>query len=274
MNTGIYAIINKVNGKMYIGSSINLRKRKSTHFNNLKNNRHGNNYLQRSYNKYGKNNFILKTLLFCDKEDLLFYEQRAIDVYNVCNDKYGYNILITAGSRLGSKASKESKKKMSESQTGKKKSEETKKKMGESQKGKKMSIESRKKMSESHKGIGHTEKTRKKLSRLNKGRKHTEETKKKMRESRKGKKFSEETRKKISKSLKGKKSSEETRKKISKSLKGSNPIIVYKKNKVIGKYPSIKKCAEQLKLNRNNISDVLNNRQDNYEGYTFEYKEK
>ena len=52
---GIYCIRNKINGKFYIGSSINCYKRiKSHHFARLKAQTHTNPHLQASFNKYGK----------------------------------------------------------------------------------------------------------------------------------------------------------------------------------------------------------------------------
>jgi len=55
--SGIYKIINKVNGKYYIGSSNDIKGRWSEHKNDLKANRHDNDYLQKSWNKYGEENF-------------------------------------------------------------------------------------------------------------------------------------------------------------------------------------------------------------------------
>jgi len=55
--SGIYKIINKINGKYYIGSTKNFHKRRSNHIYHLNKNNHKNNYLQNSWNKHGKNNF-------------------------------------------------------------------------------------------------------------------------------------------------------------------------------------------------------------------------
>lgn len=44
--SGIYRIINVINNKFYIGSAINLRKRRNTHFEQLNNNKHHSIYLQ------------------------------------------------------------------------------------------------------------------------------------------------------------------------------------------------------------------------------------
>ncbi len=50
---GTYKIVNKINNKIYYGSSKHIKKHKSQ----LKNNKHHCLYLQRAYNKYGANNF-------------------------------------------------------------------------------------------------------------------------------------------------------------------------------------------------------------------------
>jgi group I intron endonuclease len=56
-NCGIYAIKNKINGKMYIGSSYNIKQRFTAHKSALKNNNHRNKHLQNAWNKYGEDNF-------------------------------------------------------------------------------------------------------------------------------------------------------------------------------------------------------------------------
>jgi len=55
--SGIYKIINVVNNKFYVGSAVDLRKRKTRHFCELRNNRHNNRHLQAAWNKYGEKAF-------------------------------------------------------------------------------------------------------------------------------------------------------------------------------------------------------------------------
>ena len=85
---GIYKIKNIITGDFYIGQSIDLKKREYQHFYELKKNKHYNKYLQNSFNKYRKENFIFKTILYCDKNNLTFYEQLLVDnlnpTFNLC----------------------------------------------------------------------------------------------------------------------------------------------------------------------------------------------
>lgn len=56
--SGVYAIVNIINDKLYIGSAVNICKRWQSHTHYLNSNRHANKYLQRSWNSYSKRNFI------------------------------------------------------------------------------------------------------------------------------------------------------------------------------------------------------------------------
>jgi group I intron endonuclease len=58
MKSGIYKIINVVNNKFYVGSAVNLRRRKARHFTELRNNRHNNRHLQAAWAKYGEKSFV------------------------------------------------------------------------------------------------------------------------------------------------------------------------------------------------------------------------
>jgi group I intron endonuclease len=101
--SGVYQIRNLVNGKRYVGSSINLKKREKEHIGNLKKNRHINFHLQNSWNKYGENNFIFEILEKCQSEKLLEKEQFYINLFFP-----EYNICKTAGNTIGYKHTKTS----------------------------------------------------------------------------------------------------------------------------------------------------------------------
>ena len=88
----IYFIINKINGKRYIGQTINLKRRKNTHFNNLKNNTHPNYKLQQDWNTWGEENFSFEYEEYeiSKKEELNEKEIFAIKLYNTFQQ--GYNL--------------------------------------------------------------------------------------------------------------------------------------------------------------------------------------
>jgi len=88
---GVYKIINTVNNKCYIGSSINMRKRKSQHQLRLRSNKHGNVYLQNAWNKYGEDKFVFEILWYCNKEEQQDSEQKFLDLI-----KPEYNLLKKA----------------------------------------------------------------------------------------------------------------------------------------------------------------------------------
>lgn len=85
---GIYFIKCLINNKTYIGSSINIEKRLKQHIKMLEKNNHSNQYLQNSYNKYGKNNFKLGIIDICKEESLSNREQYYID-----NNENLFNII-------------------------------------------------------------------------------------------------------------------------------------------------------------------------------------
>lgn len=107
MKSGIYKIINKINNKIYIGSAKNIKQRLKNHKTCLINNKHCNEYLQLSFNKYGNDCFIFEIIEYCEIEKLVEREQYYIDTLNP-----EYNICRVAYSRLGTKHSEETKKKI------------------------------------------------------------------------------------------------------------------------------------------------------------------
>ena len=58
----IYMILNKENGKIYVGRTANPANRKRGHFSELRRGVHGNPKLQFAYNKYGKNAFVFDVI--------------------------------------------------------------------------------------------------------------------------------------------------------------------------------------------------------------------
>lgn len=89
---GIYKIINKVNGKFYIGSSDRLEKRKYEHWKLLKSGKHFNSHLQNAWNLYGENNFEFIIVEECEPSVQFEREQFYLDTLNPFGDN-GYNII-------------------------------------------------------------------------------------------------------------------------------------------------------------------------------------
>lgn len=97
---GVYTIAHRDSGRMYVGSSVSMRRRKRNHVSHLVAGRHCNTKLQRAWNKYGAEAFDFAALLICSPDNLLMYEQRAIDVI-----KPALNLAPVAGSLRGFKIS-------------------------------------------------------------------------------------------------------------------------------------------------------------------------
>ena len=154
MQSGIYVILNWVNGKVYVGSATYLRKRLSDHKCSLRKNDHDNNYLQNAWNKYGEQNFSFSILEYCSKFDLLKREQFWMDHYKAHDPQFGYNLAKVAGNTAGIKWTEEHRARQIAVRTGKKRPQEEKDKISLGMIGKKnrlgtrQSIETRIRMSE------------------------------------------------------------------------------------------------------------------------------
>jgi group I intron endonuclease len=204
----IYKITNKLNGKCYIGQTVDITRR----FNQYK--KFQCKHQPKLYNalkKYNIDSFTFELFdTAVDSETLDFLEE----TYIACFDSVdrGYNCIPgghVTNSMKGKHHTEESKRKISNQKQGTKNHNF----------GKPRSGEEKLKMSESQKGY----------KSINFGKCRSEETKRKISESLKGRHCSEETKQKLSECKKGNKNytfgkhlSEETRKKISKSLKRNN----------------------------------------------------
>lgn len=119
---GIYKILNTINGKFYIGSSVNLRKRLYEHFRELELGIHPNKYLQNSWIKYGKEGFkfsILEKVNNITNEELRDLETKYIQKTKCYLPEIGYNIIPGGIGTYGIQCSEEKKRKISESNKGK-----------------------------------------------------------------------------------------------------------------------------------------------------------
>lgn len=111
MKCGIYEILNIKNNKKYIGSSFDINIRWIIHRSLLKGGIHDNNHLQRSYNKYGIDNFVYNIIEECLEEDLFNREQYWMDQYPY---EMLYNQRPSAKSNKGFKHSLDTRKRMSD----------------------------------------------------------------------------------------------------------------------------------------------------------------
>jgi len=131
---GVYLWINRLNGKTYVGSSVNMYSRIKGYLS--LNKLHG--IIGKGLRKYGTNGFVILIILFpnATRPSVLALEQLILD-----NWYCAYNILPTAGSSAGVKWSPEHKAKISESlkgnqnNLGRKATEETLAKMSSAQSG-------------------------------------------------------------------------------------------------------------------------------------------
>lgn len=94
--TGIYEIVNTVNGKRYIGQAANMGKRHAQHKWHLRKNKHHSRYLQAAWNKYGEGAFKFLPILTCQPSMLDFYEQQLLDKVSP-----EYNVSPSAGTCRG-----------------------------------------------------------------------------------------------------------------------------------------------------------------------------
>lgn len=176
---GIYIITNEINHKVYIGQvgkgKNTINKRLNQHYNYLKNNKHSNDHLQYSWNKYGEENFTFDILEECKIEKLDNKEEYWISYYKSNKPNYGYN-KDTGGSK--GIPNQQARQKMSEKKKGNTNAKDSirdksyREKQRHSHLGKKLSNETRQKISDSLKGIQRgpmSAEQKQKLSELNKG---------------------------------------------------------------------------------------------------------
>ena len=237
-NYGIlYKIINTVNGKIYIGQTIqSLKNRKKDHRNCMVRLQHL--PLYRAFRKYGFEKFEWTTIYSAnDKNDLDKREKYYIQFYKTTRPPYGYN--MTYGGEGGQHI------------------EETKKKISESLKGRKFSEETKKKLSLSLKGKYTKEKS------FWWGRKHAKEERRKIGDAQKGEKNH----------MYGKKATEETRRKMSGSHKGElhwNHKRVRNIETGIVYVSAIEAC-EKTGINNSSIGKCCKGKRNNAGGFKWEY---
>jgi len=176
MNHYVYKIVNKTNGKFYIGC-------RST-----KKDIHEDNYMgsgtcvKSAIRKYGKANFYKVIITECETDQEKFETEALFVTSELINDPLCYN--LQTGGLGGRTQSPETREKWKKAMKGK----------PSPMKGKKHSAETRELLSRANIGNTHTQETKKKISMSTAGqtngngsmtgRKHSKETKQKMRDAR------------------------------------------------------------------------------------------
>lgn len=107
--SGIYAIVNYVTDKYYVGQAADVGNRLSVHLSTLRRGIHDSTKLQRSWKKHGEQKFYA---ILLDTELSDEAEQKWMDFFDAVIS--GYNILPKAGSCRGHKRSDKTKKRLSE----------------------------------------------------------------------------------------------------------------------------------------------------------------
>ena len=83
--SGIYCIENMINGKKYIGRGFDVEKR-------MKRPHKECHYIYNSIKKYGKEKFKKYIILYCEKDELNYYEIECIRIFHSYVSENGYNI--------------------------------------------------------------------------------------------------------------------------------------------------------------------------------------
>lgn len=129
---GVYKIRNTVDGKVYVGGTVDIQRRKREHFYRLKKGINTCGRMQAAYNTYGRSAFkfeVIQTLPY--GSDIHAVEQKYIDEYRSFDPEYGYNIATKADSTVGVPCSENKKALIGDANRGKKRSDDVKRRLSE-----------------------------------------------------------------------------------------------------------------------------------------------
>jgi len=240
---GIYKIVNKINGKVYIGQSVNIYRRLTAHKNWKK---RSTSAIGQAIIKYGIDNFEYIILEVCDKE-LLNQQEKHWILENNSLSPLGYNLATGGGSEFT--YSDESKERMRMAQTGKKQSQET--------------INKRFTTIQKNGRYRQTEEHKAKIAELTRNRVWSEESKEKMSKAKKGQ----------ASWNKGKKLSKEHIEKT--RLKKIGVPATWRFRKILRNdgvvFNSIKEAYTSMGVDRASIHRVLSGQRKTIKKYSFKY---
>jgi group I intron endonuclease len=97
-SSGVYQIRCNQNGKIYIGSAVNLQWRWRSHRRDLGNGVHVNPHLQSAWNLHGETSFEFSVLQYVEEHRLLASEQLWIDKTGCTDRRIGFNVKLEATS--------------------------------------------------------------------------------------------------------------------------------------------------------------------------------
>ncbi len=80
--------------KVYVGSTIQGKRRVLGHIRDLNSSRHSNKYLQNAWDKHGSKAFVWHIVEICEPKKLISREQWWIVFLRAANRRYGFNLLF------------------------------------------------------------------------------------------------------------------------------------------------------------------------------------
>ena len=101
--SGIYRLLNKVNGKSYVGQAADMYRRRNQHWSSLTRGEHFNRKLTNAFRKHGRAAFVFEVCCVCEHSELTRCEQWYVDSLDSVNN--GYNIRTCVDSNRGVKMS-------------------------------------------------------------------------------------------------------------------------------------------------------------------------
>lgn len=120
---GIYLIRNLKNNKIYIGQSVDIKRRWQEHLRSgqpekycVKNNRDSKTPIHLAMQKYKIENFQIQILEICNREKLNEREKYWINIFNACDKNIGYNITSGGQDNFALKGEKHSQAKLTENE--------------------------------------------------------------------------------------------------------------------------------------------------------------